>query len=175
MSTNGESGTATLESALVGSYVEGGDSNLGHSQDAETKTEQKWEDERREGKEMKDENECKYPDQSESRCSPLQVAGPSEIDKEPHHTCDVSGFDSRLTPIRKEQQEIIINSPQDDVHPEDVEESDNFHLNDLLCFAWQTANGMVSRISHKTRFIKFFVAVSEIISKISVANVRRAF
>ena len=162
MSTNGESGTATLESALVGSYVEGGDGNLG-------------EDERREGKELKEENEWKYPDHSESQCSPLQVAGPSEIDKEPHHTCDVSGFDSRLTPIRKEQQEIIINSPQDDVHPEDAEESDNFHLNDLLCFAWQIANGMVSRVSHKTRLIKFFVAVSEIISKISVANVRRAF
>ena len=103
------------------------------------------------------------------------MAEKSEIDKEPHHTCDVSGFDSRMTPIRKEQQEIIISPPQDDVHPGDVEESDNFHLNDLLCFAWQTANGMVSRISHKTRFIKFFVAVSEIISKISVANVRPAF
>ena len=166
VSTNGESGTATLECALVGSYVEGGDGNLGHSQDAETKTEEKWEAERREGKEMKEENEWKYPDHSESQGCPLQVAGPSEIDKEPHHTCDVSGFDSRLTPIRKEQQEIIINSPQDDVHPEDVEKSDNFHLNDLLCFAWQIANGMVSRVSHKTRLIKFFVAVSEIISKI---------
>ena len=53
VSTNSESGTAALESALVGSYVEGGDGNLGHSQDAETKTEEKWEDERREGKEMK--------------------------------------------------------------------------------------------------------------------------
>ena len=188
VSTNEESGTATMEPALVGSYVEGGDGNLGHSQEAETKTEEKWEDERREGKDIKEKNERKYPDHSESQCSPLQVAEPSETDKEPHHTCDVSGFDSRMTPIRKEQQEIIINSPQDDVHPKDVEESDNFHLKDFLCFAWQIANGMVSRVSHKTRFIKFFVAVSEIILKkyfsplchVSngrrlVANVRCAF
>ena len=189
VSTKGESGTAALEPALVCSYDKGGDGNLGHSQEAETKTEEKWEDERREGKEMKEKNKWKYPDHRESQRSPLQVAEPSEIDKEPHHTCGVSGFDSRMTPIRKEQQEFIINSPQDDVHPKDVEESDNFHLNDLLCFAWQIANGMVSRVSHKTRFIKFFVAVSGIISifflfspfchvsngRRLVANVRCAF
>ena len=144
VSTKGESGTAREESSLVGSYDEGADGNLGHSQEADRKTEEKWEDERKEGKE----NECNYPDHSESQCSPLQVAGPSEIDKEPHHTCDVSGFDSRMTPIRQEQKEIIINSLQDDVHPEDVEQSDNFHFNDLLCFAWQIANGMVSTVRH---------------------------
>ena len=166
----GESGTAREEPVLAGSYQydEGADGNLGHCQEAETKTEEKWEDERKEGKERKEENEFKYPDHSESECPPLQLAGPSEIDKEPHHTCDVSGFDSRMTPIRKEQKEMIINSPQDDVPPEDVEQSDNFHSNDLLCFAWQIANGMVNRLSHMTRLNKFFVAVSEIISKIKI-------
>ena len=151
VSTKGEPGTARQESARVGCYDEGPDGNLGHCQEAETKTGGKWEDERKEGKAVKEENECKCPDHSESQCSPLQVAGPSGIDKEPHHTCNVSGFDSRMTPIRKEQQEIIISSPQDDVHTEDVEECNNFHSNDLLCFAWQIANGMVSRVSHETR------------------------
>ena len=166
VSTEGEAGKARLEPALVGSYDEGADGNLGHSQEAGTKSEEKWEDERKEGKEVKEENECKYPDHSESECSLLQVAGPSGIDKEPHYTCDVSGFESTMTPIRKEQKEIIINSPQDDVHTEDVEQSDNFYFNDLLSFAWQIANGMVSRASHMTRLKQFFLAASEIISKI---------
>ena len=166
VSTKGESGTARVEPSLVGSYDQGADGNLGHSQEAERKTEEKCKDERKEGKELKEENKCNYPDHSESQCSPLQVAGPSGIDKEPHHTCDVSGFDSRTTPLRKEQKEIIINSLRDDVHPEDVEQSDNFHFNDLLCFAWQIANGMVSRVRHMTRVNKFFVVVSGIISKI---------
>ena len=139
-----EHGTAREEPALVGSYDERTDGNLGHSQETETKTEGKCEDERKKGKEVKEENECKYPDHSGSQCSPLPVAGPSGIDKEPHHTCDVSGPDSRMTPIRKEQKEINTNTPQDD-HPEDVEHADNFYSNDLLCFAWQIANGMVSR------------------------------
>ena len=141
VSTKGEDGTAREEAALVGSSDERTDGNLGHSQEAETKTEGKCEDERKEGKEVKEENECKYPDHSES----LPVAGPSGIDKEPHHTCDVSGPDSRMTPIRKKQKKININTPQDD-HPEDVEQADNFYSNDLLCFAWQIANGMVSRV-----------------------------
>ena len=156
VSTKAESGKGREEPALVGPYDEGADGNLGQNQEAETKTKEKWEDERKEGKEMKEENECKYPDHSEPG-----------IDNEPHHTCDVSGFDSRMTPNRKEQKEIIINSPQDDVHPEDVEECNNFHSNDLLCFAWQIANGMVSRVSHKTRLNKLFLAVSEIISKVT--------
>ena len=151
VSTKAESGKGREEPALVGPYDEGADGNLGQNQEAETKTKEKWEDERKEGKAVKEENECKCPDHSESQCSPLQVAGPSGIDKEPHHTCNVSGFDSRMTPIRKEQQEIIISSPQDDVHTEDFEECNNFHSNDLLCFAWQIANGMVSRVSHETR------------------------
>ena len=145
-SSKGESGTGRQEPALVSCYDEGADGNLGHSQEAETKTEEKWEYDRMEGKEVKEENECKYPDHSDSQCSPLQVAGPSGIDKESRHTCNISGFDSRMTSIRKEQQDIIINSPQDDVHPEDVEQCNNFHSNDLLCFAWQIANGMASRI-----------------------------
>ena len=137
-------GTARQEPALVGSYDERTDGNLGHSQETETKTEkQKCEDERKEGKEE---------NHSESQCSPLPVAGPSGIDKEPHHTCDVFGPDSRMTPIRKKQKKININTPQDD-HPEDVEHADNFYSNDLLCFAWQIANGMVSRVSDETRLI----------------------
>ena len=171
VSTKGESRTARLEPALVGSYDEGADGNLGHSQETQTKSEEKLEDERKEGKEVKEGNECKYPHHSESECSPPPLNGPSGIDKEPHHTCDVSGFDSRMTPIRHEQKEIIINSPQDDVHPEDVEQFDNFHFNDLLCFAWQIANGMVSRVNHMTRLNKFFLAVSEIISNIKIVFV----
>ena len=167
VSTRGEYGTASQEPALVGSYGKGADGSLGHSQKADTKTEGKWKDEREEGKEMKEDSEWKYPDHNESQCPPLQVAGPSGIDKEPHHTCDASGPDSRMTPVRKEQQEIIINSPQDNVYTEDVERSENFHSNDLLCFAWQTANGMVSRVNHKTRLTKFFVAVSENSSNIA--------
>ena len=139
--TKGEHGKAREEPALVGSYDERTDGNLGRSQETETKTEGKCEDERKEVKEVKEENECKYPDHSES----LPVAGPSGIDKEPHHTCDVSGPDSRMTPIRKKQKKINTNTPQDD-HPEDVEHADNFYSNDLLCFAWQIANGMVSRV-----------------------------
>ena len=103
---------------------------------------------------MKGENECKYPDHSESQCFPLQVTGPSEINKEPHHTCDVSGFDIRMTPITKEQKEIIINSPQVGVLPEDADQCNSFHSNDLLCFAWQIASGTVRRVSHKTRLNK---------------------
>ena len=148
VSIKGEHGTAREEPALVGSSDERTDGNLGHSRETETKTKGKCEDERKEGKEVKEENECKYPDHSES----LLVAGPSGIDKEPHNTCDVSGPDSRMTPIRKEQKEINTNTPQDD-HPEDVEHADNFYSNDLLCFAWQIANGMVSRDSDETRLI----------------------
>ena len=152
VSSKGEDGTPREELALVGSSDERTDGNLGHSQETETKTEGNCEDERKEGKEVKEENECKYPDHSESQCSPLPVAGPSGIDKEPHHTCDVFGPDSRMTPIRKKQKKINVNTPQDD-HPEDVEHADNFYSNDLLCFAWQIANGMVSRDSDETRLI----------------------
>ena len=152
VSSKGEDGTPREEPALVGSSDERTAGNLGHSQETETKTEGKCEDERKEGKEVKEENECKYPDHSESQCSPLPVAGPSGIGKEPHHTCDVFGPDSRMTPIRKKQKKINVNTPQDD-HPEDVEHADNFYSNDLLCFAWQIANGMVSRVSDETRLI----------------------
>ena len=155
VSTKGESGTAKQEPALVGSYDESPDVNLEHSQVGDTDTKQgKCEDERKKGKQVKEENEYKYP---ESQCSPLSVAGPSGIDKEPHHTRDVSGPDSRMTPIRKDQKEI--NSRQDDVHTEDLEQSDNFTSNDLLCCAWQIANGMVSKVSHETRLNKIFEAV----------------
>ena len=158
VSTKGESGTARQEPTLVGSYDESPDVNLGHSQEGDTNTKEgKCEDERTKGKELKEENEYKYP---ESECSPLSVAGPSGIDKEPHHTRDVSGPDNRMTPMmRKDQKEININTPEDDVHTEDVEQSDNFSSNDLLCYAWQIANGMVSRVSHDTRLNKIFVSV----------------
>ena len=150
LSTKGEPGKAKQETALVSSYDERAD-NLGHSQEAETKTEEeKCEDQRKEGQEVEEENESKYPDHSESRCSPMPEAGPSGIDKKPHHTCNVSWFDSRMTPIKKEQKEINLNTPQDDVLPEDVEQSDNFYSHDLLCFAWQIANGMVSRVRDET-------------------------
>ena len=155
VSTKGEHGTPRQEPALLGSY-ERTDGNWGHGQEAETKTEEgKCEDERKngkeindeieeknerkEGKEVKEEIECQYPNHSDSQCSPLPVAGPSEIDKEPHHICGVSGPEGRVTPIRKEQKEVNINPPQDDHLG-----ADNFHSNDLLCFAWQIANGMVS-------------------------------
>lgn len=151
LSTRGEPGTVRQEPALVGSHDERADDNLGHSHEAETKTgEEKCEDERKEGKKVKEENECKYPDHSEFPCSPLPVAGPSGIDKDPDHTCDVSGFESGMTPIRKEQGEISMTTSQDDDHPGDVEQADNFYSNDLLCFAWQIANGMVSTVSDET-------------------------
>ena len=160
VSSKGESGTGRQEPVLVGSYDETADVNLGDSQEAETKAEEKWEDERKKIKEVKEENEYNYHDHSESQCSPLSVAGPSEIDKDPHRTWDVSGPDSRMTPIRKEQKEIDINTSQDDVHTEDVEQADNFSSNDLLSCAWQIANGMVSRVSHEIiRLNKIFVAV----------------
>ena len=157
LSTKGEPGTARKEPALVGSYDERTDDNLGLSQEAETKTEEeeKCEDERKEGKEVKEENECKQPDHRESQCSLLPVAGPLGIDKDPDHTCDVSGFDSVMTSIGKEQKEISIKTPQEDDHPSDVEQADNFYSNDLLCFAWQIANGMVSRVSVETHGIPF--------------------
>ena len=148
VSTKGEPGTAREEATLLGSYDEGTDGNLGHTHEADTKVEKgKCEDERKKGNEVKEENECKYPIHSESRCSPLLVVGPSGIDKDPDHTCDDFGSDSRMMPDRKEQKEININTPQDDVHPVDVEQSDSFCSSDLLCFAWQIANGMVSRVS----------------------------
>lgn len=173
VSTKGEQGTPRQEPALLGSY-ERTDDDWGHSQEAETKTEEgrcedgrknakeindeieekderkegkeineeiEEEDDRKEGKEVKEENECKYPNHGESQCSPLPVAGPSGIDKESHHICDVSGSDSRMTPI---------NTPHND-HLGDVEQADNFHSNDLLCFAWQIANGMVSSVSEETQ------------------------
>lgn len=154
LSTRGEPGTARQEPALVCSYDERTDGNLGHSHEAETKTgEEKCDDDRKEGKKVKEENECKYPDHSESQCSPLPVTGPSGIDEDPHHTCDVSGSDSMMTPVRKEHREININTPKDDDHPKDVEQADNFSSRDLLCFAWQIANGMVNRVSVETRLI----------------------
>ena len=142
VSTKGEHGTAREEAALVGSYDERTDGNLGHSQETEAKTEQKCEDDRKEGKEVKEENECKYPDHSESQCSPLPVAGPSGIDKEPHHTCDVFGPDSRMTPNRKKQKKININTPQVD-HPEDVEPADKllFQRSSLFRLANCKRNG----------------------------------
>ena len=157
LSTKGEPGTARKEPALVGSYDERTDDNLGLSQEAETKAEgeEKCEDERKEGKEVKEENECKQPNHSESQCSPLPVAGPSGIDKDPDHICEVSVFDSRMTPIRREQKKININTPKDDDRPGDVEQADNFYSNDLLCFAWQIANGMVSRVSVETHGTPF--------------------
>ena len=64
-----------------------------------------------------------------------------------------------MTPIRKEQKEINTNTPKDDDRPGDVEQADNFYSKDLLCFAWQIANGMVSRVSVEVRLNKIFVAV----------------
>jgi len=146
LSAKGELGTARQEPALLGFYDERSDHNLGLSQEAETKTgEEKCEDDRKDGKAVKEENECKQPDHRESQCSPLPVSGTSEIDKDPDHTCDVSGSDSMMTSIRKEQEEIGIDTPKADDHPGDVEQADNFYSNDLLCFAWQIASGMVSR------------------------------
>ena len=75
VSTKGEPGTARQESARVGCYDEGPDGNLGHCQEAETKTGGKWEDEKKEGKAVKEENECKCPDHSESQCSPCKWLG----------------------------------------------------------------------------------------------------
>ena len=139
MSRKGKHGTPRGESAQVGSYDDRTDG----------------EDQRQEGEEEKEENECKYPDHSEPQCSLLPVAGPSGIDKEPHHSCDVSGPDNGMNPIRKEQKEMntCTSTTQDD-HPEDIEQADNFYSNDLLCFAWQIANGMVSRVSKGSRLIK---------------------
>ena len=161
VSTKGEPGTAREEAALLASYNERTDGNLGLTHEADTKAEKgKCEEERKKGKEVKEENECKYPNiHSESQCSPLLVAGPCGIDKDPDHTCDVFGSDSRMTPDGKEQKEININTTQDDVHPVDVEQSDGFRSNDLLSFAWQIANGMVSRVSDETRLNKIFVTV----------------
>ena len=139
VSRKGENGTPREEPALVGSYDEGADGNLEHSQEDETKTKRNCEDERPEGEEEKEENKCKHPDHSEAQCSPL----PSGIDKDPHHSCDVSGPDSGMNQIRKEQKEMNTDTPGDD-HPEAVEQADNFYSKDLLCFAWQIANGMVS-------------------------------
>ena len=157
VSTKGESETARQEPALVSSYDESPDVNLGHSQVGDTTTKEgKCENERKKGKQLKEENEYKY---TESECSSISVAGPSGIDKEPHHTHNVSGPDSRMTSIRKDQKEININTPQDNVHTEDVEQSDDFSSDDLLCYAWQIANGMVSRVSHETQLNKIFVAV----------------
>jgi len=162
LSAKGEPGKARQEPALVGSYDERADRNLGLSQEAETKTEEKCEDERKEGKAVKEENEGKQPDHSESQCSPLPVAGPSEIAKDPHHTCDVSEFDSMKIPIRKEKEKTNINTPKDDDRP--VEQADNFYSNDLLCFAWQIAKGMVSRVSVETGLNKIFVAVEYLLN-----------
>ena len=171
LSTKGEPGTARKEPALVGSYDERTDDNLGLSQEAETKKEEeKCEDERKEGKEVKEENECKQPDHSESQCSPLPVAGPSGIDKDPDHICEVSVFDSRMTPIRRKQKKININTPKDDNHPGDVEQADDFYSKDLLCFAWQIANGMVSRVSVETRLNEIFVAVEYLLDRFGLLN-----
>ena len=164
VSTKGESGTARQEPALVGSYDLSSDVNLGHSQGGDTKCE----DERKKGKQLKEENEYKYP---ESQCSHISVAGPSGIDKEPHHTHNVSGPESRMTSIRKDQKEININTPQGNVHTEDVEQSDDFSSYDLLCYAWQISNGMVSRVSHETQMNKIFVAVETfVVSKRNYYN-----
>ena len=152
VSRKGENGTPR-EEPLVGSYSERTNGNLGRSREDGTKTERNCEDETQEGEEEKEENECKYPDHSEPQCSPLTVAGPSGIDKEPHHSCDVSGPDNGIRKIRKEQKEMNTSTPQDD-HPEDIEQAYNFYSNDLLCFAWQIANGMVSRVSEGSRLIK---------------------
>jgi len=150
VSRKGKQSTPREEPALVGSYDERTGGNLGHSREDETKTERNGEDERQEGEEEKEENECKYPDYSEPQTSPLPTAGPSRIDKDPHHSCDVSRPDSEMNPIKKEQKEMNTSTTQDD-HPEDVEQADNFYSNELLCFAWQIANGMVS--SKRSRFI----------------------
>jgi len=153
VSRKGKNWTPREELALVGFYDERTDGNLGHSQEDETKTERNCEDERQEGEEEKDENECKYPDHSEPQCSPLPVAGLSGIDKDPHHSCHVYGPDSEMKPIRKEQEEMNTSTPQDDRDPKAAEQADNFYSNDLLCFSWQIANGMVSRVSEVSRLI----------------------
>ena len=169
VSTKGESGTARQEPPLIGSYDLSSDVNLGHSQVGDTTSKEgTCEDERKKGKQLKEENEYKYP---ESQCSHISVAGPSGIDKEPHHTHNVSGPESRMTSIRKDQKEININTPQDNVHTEDVEQSDDFSSYDLLCCAWQISNGMVSRVSHETQLKKIFVAVETfVVSKRNYYN-----
>lgn len=137
------------EPATLDSYNKT-EENLKNSQEDDGKIkEEEMENEEIEGNKVNDRNESRYPNHSESPSFSLEVAGPSGIHKEAHHTCGPSGSKNKMAPIKEKCKEVKINMPQDDHHG-DVEQADNFHANDLLCFAWQVAKGMVSSVNEET-------------------------
>ena len=136
------------ETALLGPY----DRTRGSQEGDEKMEQEECEDEENRGKEINEENECGYPNPRESSFVLPAVVGP--FDNNAHHTRGSSGSENKRSPIKKEQKEVRITMPQED-HLGDVEQTDNFHSKDLLCFAWQIAKGMVSNIIEAKRVVNY--------------------
>lgn len=79
-------------------------------------------------------NESNNLNRSESTCLSLEEPGPSRFGQESFGNYDPSGPLVRTTSIPKQGKGVI---------RDDVEETENCHAKDLLCFAWQIAKGMV--------------------------------
>ena len=79
-------------------------------------------------------NESNNLNRSESTCLSLEEPGPSRFGQESFGNYDPSGPLVRTTSITKQGKGVI---------RDDVEETENCHAKDLLCFAWQRARGMV--------------------------------
>ena len=79
-------------------------------------------------------NESNNLNRSESTCLSLEEPGPSRFGQESFGNYDPSGPLVRTTSITKQGKGVI---------RDDVEETENCHAKDLLCFAWQIARGMV--------------------------------
>lgn len=129
VSTRGELGTLPAGETLpVGHYEKAQGSQTGEDDIPE----EEYEDEKKEDKELKEENECRCPNDSESPWLPPEIVGPSGIDNE-------ARSDDSASPKHKR---VKTNMPQDD-HLGVDGQIDNFHSEDLLSFAWQIAKGMV--------------------------------
>ena len=141
VSTRGKLGTPIEETLPVGHCVK-----THRSQGGDVKIEEEpCEDDKKGGKELKEENECICHNNSESQRFPSEEAGPSGIDNKAYND-DSTGPKHTKEQIKKE--EVKINMSQDDNRDDDVQ-VDNFHSKDLLSFAWQIAKGMVSNVLEK--------------------------
>ena len=139
MSSKSEPGTLQDELAQLSTH----DRN-NSSQEVDEKTEkEECEDEKKNGKDVNEENKCRFPSPSFS----LEVAEASWNEREAHHIDGPSGPEKKITPVITEGKEVKINIAQEDIIG-DVKQDDNFHANDLLCFAWQIAEGMVSIVNN---------------------------
>ncbi len=132
LSTTGELGAPKEEPARLGLF------DITHgSQESDAKMEEEeCENEEKGCKVAHEENNCGHASHEKSPCFCL-------ADKNAHHTSGPSGSENNMSPIEKDPKEVKIDMRQE-YHLDEMLHADNFHSNDLLCFAWQIAKGMVS-------------------------------